>query len=332
MKEKKYTRLTLKERCKIEAYLAIKKPLPEIARLLNRDRSTIWREVNKWVKKPSDRYRADLAHWYALDDNGLKRRDYCKIQSNSLLRFYIYKRLILGWTAQQIANRLPLDYPDRSDLRISHESIYVYIYTKEHSNIRRKLIALLPYKKVNRKRNSYKTGRRIMIKDRVSIRKRPKDAKHRKTFGHWEGDLIIGKDQRSAIGTLVERKSRYLKIVRINSRKSKEVTHKMAQAILSMPDYVRQSLTYDNGVEMAEHSRFTKMTNMPVFFADPFCSWQRGTNENTNGLIRRFFPRKTDFNKISDNQLMEVEKLLNSRPRKVLDWLSPSEIIFKNAI
>jgi IS30 family transposase len=324
MKETSYKRLTTEERTKIEAYLALHKSKAEIARLLNRPRCTVTREINKWVRKPTDRYRATLADWYAKDDNRIKHSE-SKMKSNSLLRFYVFRHLIDKWSPEQISQRLKIDYPLREDLRISYESIYKYIYYQTHGRLKKRLIKLLPYTKPNRKRTSFRKSYRGHIKDPLRIDKRPKEIHLRKSLGHWEGDLVIGKDQRSAIGTLVERKTRYTLIVKMNSRKSMHVINNFADELLKFPDKLLKTLTYDNGVEMAEHKRFSNRTKMPVYFAHPYSSWERGTNENTNGLIRRFFPKKTDFNEISDTQLKRVEYLLNNRPRKVLNWKTPSE-------
>lgn len=320
----RYKRLTTEERTKIEAYLILHKSKAEIARLLNRPRCTITREINHWVRKPNDRYSASLADWYAKDDNRIKHSD-SKLKSNSLLRFYLFRHLKLKWSPEQISQRLKIDYPFRDDMQISYESIYKYIYYQTHGRLKKRLILLLPYTKPNRKRTSFRKNYRGSIRDPIRIDKRPKDVHLRKTVGHWEGDLVIGKDQKSAIGTLVERKTRYTIIVKMNSRKSMHVVNCFADELLKFPDKILKSLTYDNGVEMAEHKRFSYRTKMPVYFAHPYSSWERGTNENTNGLIRRFFPKKTDFNAISYNQIKQVEHLLNNRPRKVLNWKTPLE-------
>lgn len=324
MNKHSYKRLTTEERTKIEAYLILLKSKAEIARLLNRPRCTITREINFWVRNSSDNYNAIRADWYAKDENRIKHSD-SKLKSNSLLRFYVFRRLIDSWSPEQISQRLKIDYPLREDMRISYESIYKYIYYQTHGRLKKKLIQLLPYTKPNRKRSSFRKTYRGNIRDPIRIDKRPKDVQFRKTVGHWEGDLVIGKDQRSAIGTLVERKTRYTIIVKMNSRKSMHVVNNFADELLKFPGKVLKSLTYDNGVEMAEHKRFSYRTNMPVYFAHPYSSWERGTNENTNGLIRRFFPKKTDFNAITYIQLKQVEYLLNNRPRKVLNWKTPLE-------
>jgi IS30 family transposase len=169
------------------------------------------------------------------------------------------------------------------------------------------------------------------IIDRTTIDERPKHIDTREEEGHWEGDLVIGKGQTSAIGTLVERKTRYTIIVHLQSRKSKHVVEAFAKAIIGFPPNLRRSLTYDNGIEMAAHKDFKQRTQMDVFFAHPYSSWERGTNENTNGLIRRVLKKKTDFNTITPKQLKDLEYALNNRPRKVIGFYTPSELIAKLA-
>jgi IS30 family transposase len=165
------------------------------------------------------------------------------------------------------------------------------------------------------------------IKDQISIELRPASVELREEIGHWEGDLIIGSKRASAIGTLVERKSRYTHIVKLENRKSKTVTLAFSNKIKNMNSTFKKSLTYDNGIEMANHKWFTENTGMTVYFAHPYSSWERGTNENTKGLIRRYFPKGTDFNKITEEQVREVENKLNNRPRKIINYMTPFEFI-----
>jgi len=211
-------------------------------------------------------------------------------------------------------------------MSISYEAIYMHIYAHRQARLNRKLIALLPYKKTRRKRANAKTKRGIKIKDQVSIDDRPNHIEKREEIGHWEGDLVVGKGQQSAIGTLVERKARYTLIVKLKNRKSATVSKGFAKEFNQIAHLFTKTLTYDNGMEMAEHKKFTNQTKMPVYFAHPYSSWERGTNENTNGLIRRFFPKGTDFKKVSENQLKIVQEKLNNRPRKVLGYRTPKEV------
>jgi IS30 family transposase len=321
MKAKKYKRLTLKERVIIEILLQEKKSKAHIAKRLNRSRSTISREINKW----SGNYSATLANWNAKDDY-LNKRNRDKISTYNRLKIYVYRGLLSGWSPEQISGRLKLNYPNDPIMSISYEAIYTHIYAHRQASLNRKLIALLPYKKTQRKRANAKSKRGIKIKDQTSIDDRPKHIEKREEIGHWEGDLVVGKGQKSAIGTLVERKARYTFIVKLKNRKSATVRKEFTKEFNQINKLFTKSLTYDNGMEMAEHKQFSNRTGMPVYFAHPYSSWERGTNENTNGLIRRFFPKGTDFNKITEKQLKIVQEKLNSRPRKILGYRTPNEV------
>lgn len=321
MEVKKYKRLTLKERVVIETLLQENKSKSYIAKTLNRSRSTITREVNKW----GGDYNATLANWNAKDDY-LNKRNRDKINTYNRLKIFVYRGLLSGWSPEQIAGRLKLIYPNDSIMSISYEAIYTHIYGHRQARLNRKLIALLPYHKTQRRRANAKTKRGVKIKDQISIDNRPNHIEKREEIGHWEGDLVVGKGQQSAIGTLVERKARYTFIVKLKNRKSATVRKGFAKELNQLDKLLTKSLTYDNGMEMAEHKKFTNHTKMPVYFAHPYSSWERGTNENTNGLIRRFFPKGTDFNKIKEKQLKIVQKKLNNRPRKVLGYKTPKEV------
>jgi transposase, IS30 family len=331
MKKKKYQRLTLQERIIIETLLSEKKTRSFIATKLNRARSTITRELNKWITKPHHKYNAELAHWCAQDDY-LNKRTLDKISTYLRLKIYVYRGLLNGWSPEQISGEIQLKYPNDPVMRISYEAIYMHIYRHRQARMNKKLIALLPYHKSARKsRKGFKKGR-DRIKDAISIDERPKEVELRKEAGHWEGDLIIGTKQSSAIGTIVERKTRYTYIVKLTDRKSKTVTKMFAEELNQLSYNCRKSLTYDNGIEMANHKWLTKKTGMIVYFAHPYSSWERGTNENTNGLIRRFFPKGTDFNQVTEEQLKVVQDKLNNRPRKVLGFRTPAEMLQKEIL
>jgi IS30 family transposase len=324
--EKTRKRLTLNERVIIETLLGEKRTKSYIATKLNRSRSTISREINNWVAKPTDKYRAQLAHWCAKDDY-LNKRNLDKINTYKRLKIFVYKGLLNKLSPEQIAGRIKQLYPNDKMMSISYEAIYQHIYRHRQSRLGKKLIALLPYHHSKRRYKRKFTKNRIRIKDQVSIDDRPKHIELRQEIGHWEGDLMIGVGQKSAIATVVERKSRYTFIIKIENRKSKTVTAAFAKSLKKLPENIRKSMTYDNGLEMANHKWFTNNTGMNVYFAHPYSSWERGTNENTNGLIRRFFPKGTDFNNITLEQLNEAQNSLNNRPRKVLGYLTPNEIM-----
>jgi len=326
---KRYKRLSFEERVKIQTLFEEGRNKSYIARKLKRNRSTIKRELDKWVRQPNDKYDAALAHFDAVSDNNTKRKDR-KINLYPKLKIYVFRALLKGWSPEQIANRIKLDYPNDNIMRISYEAIYQYIYEHPQGKLNKKLIKLLVRHKARRKK-IIKGTKRSKIKDAVSIDNRPLVINQRMRIGDFEGDLIIGKGQKSAIATLVDRKSRYTLIVKVKNRKSNTVVNALSNAILKLPVEKRKSMTYDNGTEMSEHKLFTKLTGMKVYFAHPYSSWERGTNENTNGLIRRYFPKKTDFNNITQQQLNDVQDLLNNRPRKVLGYKTPYQVFFNIA-
>jgi IS30 family transposase len=321
MKPKKYKRLTLTERVVIETLLQENKTKNYIAKSLNRSRSTITREVNIW----GGDYKAGLANWCAKEMY-LNKRNRDKINTYNRLKIFVYRGLLNGWSPEQISGRIKLDYPNDPIMSISYEAIYTHIYAHRQASLNRKLIALLPYQKTQRRRANAKSKRGVKIKDQTSIDDRPKHIEKREEIGHWEGDLVIGKGQQSAIGTLVERKARFTFIVKLKNRKSATVRKGFAKEFNQINPLFTKTLTYDNGMEMAEHKQFSNHTKMPVYFAHPYSSWERGTNENTNGLIRRFFPKGTDFKMVTEKQLKVVQEKLNNRPRKVLGYKTPAQV------
>jgi len=278
MVRKKNTRLTLKERIQIETLLNENKTKAYIAKTLKRSRSTITREVNKWVDNKTDKYSADLAHWNAKDDY-LNKRNTDKISTHKKLRFYVFKGLLNNWTPEQIAGRLKDKYPNDPIMSISHESIYRFIYLKPQARLNKKLIQLLVRKKSRRIKPKKKRGTGSKITNQVSIDNRPKHINLRKEVGHWEGDLMIGKNQKSAIGTIVERKSRYTLIIKLKARNANEVAKMFSKKLNQLNPVFKKSMTYDNGIEMAKHQIITKNTGMKIYFAHPYSSWERGTNE-----------------------------------------------------
>jgi transposase, IS30 family len=326
MVRKKNTRLSHKERIKIETLLNENMSKAYIAKTLNRSRSTITREVNKWVQCDKEKYSADLAHWNAKDDY-LNKRNTDKISIHKNLKFYVYKGLLSQWTPEQISGRIKDKYPNDPIMSISHESIYRYIYTHPQASLNKKLIKLLVRKKTRRRPVKKRRGIGSKIINQVSIDNRPKHISLRKEIGHWEGDLMIGKNQKSAIGTIVERKSRYTLIIKLHARNSKEVAKMFSKKLNQLNPLFKKTMTYDNGIEMARHEEITKKTGMKIYFAHPYSSWERGTNENTNGLIRRYLPKGTDFNEIDEKILMIIQEKLNNRPRKIIGYKTPKEIM-----
>lgn len=330
MNTKKHKRLSLTERVIIQTLLEENKSKSFIAKKLNRSRSTLTREVNKWVSNSEDKYDASLADWLAKDDY-LNKRNLDKIATHSLLRFYVYKRLLKNWSPEQIAGRIKVDFPNDTVMTISHEAIYMHIYSHPQASLNKKLIKLLPYQKSRRRKPKPRRKKGSKIKDQINISQRPKHIENRQEIGHWEGDLVIGKAQKSAIGTIVERKSRYTLIIGLKNRTTKTVTRAFAKELNQFDSQLIKTMTYDNGTEMADHKWLAKNTKMDIYFANPYASWERGTNENTNGLIRRFLPKKTDFKTVNYRQLKSIQNKLNNRPRKILGYKTPLEVLELNS-
>lgn len=324
MAPKKYTRLTLSERVVIETLLKEEKSKSYIADHLGRSRSTITNELKKW-KGSFSYYSAELAHEYACLLNNTKRNK-DKLTLNNPLRIQVYRGLLGGLSPEIIAGRLKVMFPNDPSMHISYESIYRYIYAHPQGNVNKKLIKLLLRKKTRRRTNKKRAGPKGKIKEAVSIENRPKVVEQRKEVGHWEGDLVIGKKHNSCIGSIVERKMRYTLLVKLDNKKSKTVCEAFSKKLNEIPECFRKSMTYDNGTEMAEHKWLTKKTGMDIYFAHPYSSWERGTNENTNGLVRRSYPKKTDFNSVSEKDLARLQDRLNNRPRKVLGYYTPNEM------
>lgn len=328
---KKHKRLSLKERVIIQTLLEENKSKSFIAKKLNRSRSTITREVNKWVANPNDKYDATLADWLAKDDY-LNKRNLDKIGTHSSLRFYVYKRLLKNWSPEQISGRIKIDFPNDSVMTISHEAIYMHIYSHPQASLNKKLIKLLPYQKSRRRKPKHRRKKGSKIKDQINISQRPEHIENRQEIGHWEGDLVIGKAQKSDIGTIVERKSRYTLIIGLKNRTTKSVTRAFAKELNRFSNQITKTMTYDNGTEMADHKWLSENTKMDIYFANPYASWERGTNENTNGLIRRYLPKKTDFKSVDYRQLKSIQSKLNNRPRKVLGFKTPLEVLEQNSV
>lgn len=310
---KKHRRLSFSERIKIETLLNENKSKAYIAKTLKRSRSTITREVNKWITNSEDKYSAKLADWAAKDDY-LNKRNRDKISTHRKLRIYVYRGLLKKWTPEQIAGRIKIEYPKDTIMSISHEAIYRHIYLTPQGALNKKLIKLLVRKKTRRRPAKKRRGTGSKIINQVSIDNRPKHIDLRKEIGHWEGDLVIGKNHKSAIGTIVERKSRFTLIVKLKSKKAEEIAIMFSKILNKLNPLFKKTMTYDNGIEMAKHEIITKKTGLKIYFAHPYSSWERGTNENTNGLIRRYLPKGTDFNIIDEKLLCKIQDKLNNRP------------------
>jgi len=319
-----YKRISFKEREEISIHLAKQYSYHQIARILRRSPSSICREIRKRNFTSSD-YKAIDAQINSTQIARMPRKQR-KLDINLKLQKAVMYHLELRWSPEQIARRLKILYPNDSNMRISHETIYSYIYIYPRKHLKRQLLFYLRRKHKYRKTKNKVRKKTCPIQNFVSIDERPPEVNSRKVPGHWEGDLIMGPSNRSAIGTLVERTSRMTFIVKLKSKDATTVRRAFARKLNNLPEDLKKSLTYDQGQEMAEHALFTKKTKIDVYFAHPHSPWERGTSENTNSLIRDFFPKGTDFSKISSANLLHVQNLLNERPRKVLGFYTPKEV------
>jgi IS30 family transposase len=228
------------------------------------------------------------------------------------------------WSPQQIAARLRDEFGEASEMTVSHETIYKSLYVQGRGELRRELARCLRTGRAAR-RHQGRLETRARIADMVMISERPPEVADRAVPGHWEGDLVLGKNGRSAIATLVERSTRYVMLARVGDQRAETVRVALTAQILRLPEHLRRSLTWDQGTEMAQHKRFRVDTGVEVFFCDPHSPWQRGSNENTNGLLRQYFPKGTGLSRYSQDELDDVAASLNNRPRQTLGWKKPSE-------
>lgn len=319
-----YTRLSFEEREEISRLLSGGHSLRMIGKILRRSPSTISREL----KRLKNDYRAISAQKNSLRNSSLRRLGQSKIKAVPELREAIINKLKIFWSPEQIANYLKSTYECKS-MHISKDSIYTYIYIQPRGELRRELTQQLRDKhKKKRTQGTSAVGQRSDLEDMISIERRPKEVEDRSIPGHWEGDIIIGDGRKqTALGTLVERTSRAVILIPLKSKKASDVRKAFAKEVKKLPKELRLSMTYDQGREMAEHKLFTKETKMQVYFAHPRSPWERGSNENTNRLLRDFFPKDTDFTKVSEKEIKRVQNLLNERPRKTLGFKTPYEII-----
>lgn len=327
METRKYRHLCESERYMIVTGLKAGHSMRKIGRIVGRSASSISRELGR--NSAEDGYDALLAHKQAKAKRQTPRIAR-KLNVYQHLRSYVMNKLERLWSPQQISGRLIKDFPDNKEMRISHETIYAFIYAMPKCGLRQELIANLRRKHPHR----YKHGRdpnkqKARISDMVSIHDRPEEIEGRQVIGHWEGDLIIGKDHGSAVGTLVERKSRYMLLAHLNRHTGEETRLSFTRKLRDVPPELRQSLTYDQGKEMSQHKLLAAELNISVYFCDPRSPWQKGTVENTNGLIRQFLPKGSDLSDVAQEKLDEISHLLNTRPRKILDFQTPKEVYMK---
>jgi len=321
-----YVRLGLKDREEISKGMYALESFAEIARRLSRPTSTISEEVWRNTRY-SWCYSAEKAQARSdeLKQKGRKK----KLDTTPAMKEYIYEKLRREWSPEEIARRIKKEYPQDTTMRISHETIYQHLYCLPRGELKRELMKGLRQERKMRQPRIYAHYRRQRIQDIISISERPKEAEGRRVPGHWEGDLIVGKEHKSALGSLVERTTRLTLLVPLKAKDAFAVRSAFARSFKQIPKKFKKTLTYDRGMEMAEHKLFTKETKIGVYFADPYSPWQRGTNENTNGLIRQYFPKGTDFNEVPLEAIKKAEDRLNTRPRKTLGFYTPLEKFYE---
>ncbi|CAM3784122.1 Integrase catalytic domain-containing protein [Nocardiopsis gilva] len=307
--------------------------LRAIAAELGRSPSTISREVrrNRSYYTASKTYRYGPHAAQVRADERKRRPQPRKIENNPALRDYIQQRLHRRWSPEQISRLLRRDFPDSPEMHVCHETIDQALSFQGRGELRREIERTLRSGRAYRRprRQAYKRQPR-MAKDMVMISERPPEAADRAVPGHWEGDLVLGKANKSAIATLVERSTRFVALVHLpHGRRPPQVRNALIEAASTLPKQLRRSLTWDQGSEMHLHTEFTTATDIPVFFCDPASPWQRGSNENTNGLLRQYFPKGTDLSGHTRGDLEAVAAELNSQQRKTLDWDTPAERLAK---
>jgi IS30 family transposase len=336
--------LSFRERELIAVWAAQKATVREIARRLGRSPSTVSRELRRNARfavpgpssppgaRPTPRpYLASVAQ--ARAEARARRPKPGKLASNPRLARYVQAKLggRSRWSPEQISAKLARRFPHDRSMQVSHETIYQALYVQGRGGLRRELTASLRTGRAVRRPNRGLGQRRTRVPDELLISQRPPEAADRAVPGHWEGDLIIGADSASAIGTLVERTTRYTMLLHLPARHdAAAVRDAMSQVITTLPRHLWQSLTWDQGSEMiGAHTGIRIQTGLPIYFCDPHSPWQRGTNENTNGLLRQYFPKGTDLSVHAAEELAEVAAALNARPRKTLDWDTPAEALAK---
>jgi transposase, IS30 family len=316
--------LSLAEREEIALGLAREESYADIGRRLDRDRSVIWREVDR--NGTARGYRAVAAQ--AQAEARAARPKTARLAGNERLRCWVQDRLEEHWSPEQVSVMLTAEFPDDPEMRVSHETIYQSIYVQGRGALRRELAACLRTGRALRRPRRAEGERRGRIKDMVMISERPAEAADRAVPGHWEGDLIMGARNASAIGTLVERSTRFVILLHLpHGRDPAAVAGAMTEAMSGLPGALRRSLTWDQGKEMALHAQIAAAADLEIYFCDPHSPWQRGSNENTNGLLRQYFPKGTDLSVHDRGELDRVAAQLNSRPRKTLGWKTPAQAL-----
>ena len=317
--------LSLAEREEIAVGVAARKSLRQIARELGRPASTVSREIAR-NSSAGGSYRATAAQ--ARAEVRARRPKEAKLAGSDELRCWVQGKLRKRWSPEQVSRRLAAEFPDRPEMRVSHETIYQSLYVQGRGALRRELAASLRTGRALRRPRRKEGERRGRIKDMVMISERPAEAADRAVPGHWEGDLLVGAAGKSAIGTLVERATRFTMLVPLPAgHDAPAVAQALTPVIAGLPDTLRRSLAWDQGWEMRSHAQIAVDADVEIYFCDPHAPWQRGSNENTSGLLRQYFPKGTSLAGHSPAHLAAVADELNGRPRKTLGWKTPAEAL-----
>ena len=336
-------RLTLEQRRTIERAYRVGLTQRQIAAVIGKHHSTVSRELARSFSAPGTRspqariargegagyrrvYGAERAHRFA---EVKARRPKARRLDHAPLRERVWELLRADWSPEQIAQTLPIRYPRNERMRVSHETIYQSLFVQTKGELKRELTAHLRTRRQRRKAHSGQAKRATLgITEDITIRARPAEADDRAVKGHWEGDLILGSPGKGAVITLVERSSRYVLLAPLPHRHTAEIARvSLAAMIATLPLSLRKSITWDRGTEMAQHADFKIATGVPIYFCDPQSPWQRGTNENTNGLLRQYWAKGTDLRGLTQNDCDNVALKLNTRPRKTLQWQTPARAL-----
>lgn len=325
-----YTRISDTELDRVAELQSAGYTVSKIARDLGRAKSSISELINTNKDKRDGVFRANLAARRRAERK-VRQRKSVKLATNEQLLLEIYIGMVyLRRSPEQIANRLKKEYPRDMSKHISAETIYAYVYVRARGTLREDLIAALRKPQRHRGQRRRRAVLQGTLPNLTSIDARPAGVLTRRIPGHWESDLIVGKEHKSALISLVERKFRYTILIRITSLDAETFATKVTEVLNGLPKKLRRTMTHDNGKEIAKAFAIETKTGIRVYVAHPRSPWERGTNENTNGLVREFFPKGTDFRSITDDEVLYVQELLNSRPRKTLDWATPTEVLLES--
>ncbi|MBB5610759.1 MULTISPECIES: IS30 family transposase [unclassified Janthinobacterium] len=324
-----YCHLTIQERAVVMTMRDDQCSIRTIAKRLGRSPSSISREIRR--NAGTGVYDANVSHIQSATRRVQPRRTR-KLESNSVLFQVVRHYLKLLWSPQQISNILKAMWPNETNKTVSHETIYNAIYLHPRGELKRELIACLRHHNQVRKPRSRGTDRRGQIKDMQSIHIRPPEIEDRVIPGHWEGDLIKGEGNRSSVGTLVERTTRFVVLAKMDNAGTKSVVDSFSAVLNREPTALRKSMTYDQGREMHGHKILTERTGVQIYFADPHSPWQRGSNENTNGLLRQYMPKGSDLSIYSQEELDAIALSMNTRPRQTLGWKTPLAVYTEHMI